>query len=318
MSIGAGRITKLGSDKLRSQYSVGDLVILSAASCQNCLYCKTGHPAYCANHAAVTLHANEPNFVLASDRSKIIGGGYFGQSSFASPVPVKVSCAANVTRMIKDAEELIKYAPLGCGIMTGAGAVTHVGQCKPDDVLGVVGLGGVGLAGICAAKSLGVKSIIAIDLLPSRIELAKEIGATIGLQSDKDSLNGKDLQTAIKELTPEKLGCTHILDTSPSIPVLGSCLEALRNNGTLLQVGVKPVGGKLELDLLQHMVHGRRLVGVIEGDRDPVEALPELVEWCKNGTLPVGKMLKEYPVKDFEQARSDMEKGIVIKGVLVW
>lgn len=136
--------------------------------------------------------------------------------------------------MIKDAEELIKYAPLGCGIMTGAGAVTHVGQCKPDDVLGVVGLGGVGLTGICAAKSLGVKNIIAIDLLPSRIELAKEVGATIGLQSDKDSLNGKDLQPAIKELTPAKLGCTHILDTSPSIAVLGSCLEALRNNGTLL------------------------------------------------------------------------------------
>ncbi|TID24992.1 GroES-like protein [Venturia nashicola] len=116
------------------------------------------------------------------------------------------------------------------------------------------------------------------------------------------------LQTAIKELTPDKLGCTHILDTSPSIPVLAACLEALRNNGTLLQVGVKPVGGRLELDLLEHMVHGRRLVGVIEGDRDPAEALPELVKWCKNGTLPVGKMLKEYPVKDFEQARSDMEK----------
>jgi Zn-dependent alcohol dehydrogenase len=315
---GAGRVTKLGSDKLKSQYSVGDLVILSAASCQNCLYCKTGHPAYCANHAAVTLHANEPNFVLASDKAKVIGGGYFGQSSFASPVPVKVSCAANVTHMIKDAQELIRYAPLGCGIMTGAGAVTHVGQCKPDDVLGVVGLGGVGLAGICAAKFLGVKNIIAIDLLPSRIKLAEELGATIGLQSDKDSLGGKDLQTAIKELTPEKLGCTHILDTSPSIAVLASCLEALRNNGTLLQVGVKPVGGKLELDLLQHMVHGRRLVGVIEGDRDPAEALPELVDWCKNGTLPIGKMLKDYPVEDFKQARSDMESGKVIKGVLVW
>ncbi|QDS75619.1 hypothetical protein FKW77_006702 [Venturia effusa] len=177
--------------------------------------------------------------------------------------------------------------------MTGAGAITHVGQCKPDDVLGVVGLGGVGLAAICAAKSLGVKTIIAIDLLASRIELAKGMGATIGLQSDKDGLDGKDLQTAIKELTPEKLGCTHILDTSPSIAVLDACLEALRNNGTVLQVGVKPVGGKLELDLLQHMVHGRRLVGVIEGDRDPAEALPELVEWCKNGTLPVGQMLKE-------------------------
>jgi Zn-dependent alcohol dehydrogenase len=79
----------------------------------------------------------------------------------------KASCASNVTHLIKDAEELKKYAPLGCGIMTGAGAITHVGNCKPNDVVGVVGLGGVGLAGIAAAKYLGVKTIIAADLLPS-------------------------------------------------------------------------------------------------------------------------------------------------------
>lgn len=291
---------------------------MSAASCQDCHYCKTGHPAYCSNHAAVTLRANEPNFVLASDKSKVIGGGYFGQSSFANPTPVKVTCAANVTKMIKDVDELIKYAPLGCGIMTGAGAITHVGQCRPDDVVAVIGLGGVGLAGIAAAKHTGVKNIIAVDLVPSRIDLAMSMGATHSLHSSPDALEGKDLQTALCEITPGGLGCTHILDTSPSVGVLAACLEALQNNGTLLQVGVKPVGAKLDLDLLMHMVHGRRLVGVIEGDRDPAEALPELVQWCKDGTLPIDKLLKNYPVQEFDAARHAMERGEVIKGVLVW
>ena len=315
---GAGRIVRLGSQKLLSSFAPGDLVILSAASCQSCKYCKTGHPAYCTNHAAVTLHANEPTFVLASDKSKVIGGGYFGQSSFASPSPVKASCASNVTKLIKDAEELRLYAPLGCGIMTGAGAITHVGQCKPDDVVCVVGAGGVGLAGICAAKHRGVKTIIIADLLQSRIDLARSLGATHGLHSAPDALKGEDLQSAIKALTPEGLGCTHILDTSPSVAVLAACLEALQNNGTVLQVGVKPVGAKLELDLLTHMVHGRRLIGVIEGDRDPAEALPELVQWVKDGVLPVDKLLKEYPMEQFWEAREAMEKGDVIKGVLVW
>lgn len=315
---GAGRVVRLGSKKLENQFKEGDLVILSAASCQDCHYCKTGHPAYCSNHAAVTLRANEPNFVLASDKSKVIGGGYFGQSSFANPTPVKVTCAANVTKMIKNVEELIKYAPLGCGIMTGAGAITHVGDCKPDDVVAVIGLGGVGLAGIAAAKHRGVKNIIAVDLVPSRIELAKFMGATHFLHSSPDALQDKDLQTALRELTPGQLGCTHILDTSPSVAVLAACLEALQNNGTLLQVGVKPVGAKLDLDLLTHMVHGRRLVGVIEGDRDPAEALPELVQRCKDGTLPIDKLLKNYPVQQFDAARQAMEKGEVIKGVLVW
>jgi Zn-dependent alcohol dehydrogenase len=141
-----------------------------------------------------------------------------------------------------------------------------------------VGLGGVGLAGIAAAKYRGVKTIIAADLLPSRIELAKSMGATHGLESSPDALKKagfEDMQSAIKSLTPEKLGCSHILDTSPSVAVMSSCMEALQKNGTLLQVGVKPVGAKLELDLLMHMVNGRRLCGVIEGDRDPAEALPE-------------------------------------------
>lgn len=232
-----------------------------------------------------------------------------------------MTCAANVTKLIRDADELIKYSPLGCGIMTGAGAITHVGKCVPEDVVAVIGLGGVGLAGIAAAKKRGVRNIVAVDLVPSRIELAKRMGATHSLLSTPAALKEAghpDLQTALKAVTPGGLGCTHILDTSPSVGVLAACLEALQNNGTLLQVGVKPVGAKLELDLLMHMVHGRRLVGVIEGDRDPAEALPELVQWCKDGTLPVDLMLKNYPVKEFEAARAAMEKGEVIKGVLVW
>ncbi|KAI8939542.1 hypothetical protein NX059_003310 [Plenodomus lindquistii] len=96
------------------------------------------------------------------------------------------------------------------------------------------------------------------------------------------------------------------------------CLEALQKNGTVLQVGVKPVGAKLELDCLTHMVNGRRLVGVIEGDRDPVEALPELVQWSKEGVLPVDKMLTEFPVRAFEEAKAKMEEGSVIKSVLIW
>ena len=295
-------------------------MILSAAACLNCLYCNTGHPAYCIDHAKVTLAANEPSFVLASDKSKVIGGGYFGQSSFASPVPVKVSCASNVTQQIRNAEELRLFAPMGCGIMTGAGSITHVGRCQPEDVVGVVGLGGVGLAGVCAAKKLGVKNIIAIDVVESRVELAKQLGATAGLVSSPDRLKERNvsLHDAIKEMTPQKLGCTHILDTTPSVFVLNECLEALRKNGTAFQVGVKPVGAKLELDLLPHMVNGRKLVGVIEGDRDPAEALPELVQWAKDGTLPMAKLTKEYPVKDFEAAKKVMEDGTVIKSVLVW
>ncbi|SMR49414.1 unnamed protein product [Zymoseptoria tritici ST99CH_3D1] len=272
----------------RSKFSVGDLVILSAAACLSCHYCTTGHPAYCVQHSALTSQANTPTFVLASNKSKVIGGGFFGQLSFASPAPVKVSCAVNVTKMVRDAAELRLYAPLGCSIMTGAGTVTHVGRGEAGDVVAVVGLGGVGFE------------------------------AQKGGDDYCEGLGGKSLSEALKGVTQDGLGCTHILDTTPSVVVLEQCLEAVRNNGTVFQVGVKPVGAKLELDLLPHMVHGRKLVGVIEGDRDPIEALPELLQWCKDGTLPVEKMVTEFKVEEFEKARKVMEDGSVVKSVLVW
>ncbi|SMR48344.1 unnamed protein product [Zymoseptoria tritici ST99CH_1E4] len=272
----------------RSKFSVGDLVILSAAACLSCHYCTTGHPAYCVQHSALTSQANTPTFVLASNKSKVIGGGFFGQLSFASPAPVKVSCAVNVTKMVRDAAELRLYAPLGCSIMTGAGTVTHVGRGEAGDVVAVVGLGGVGFE------------------------------AQKGGDDYCEGLGGKSLSETLKGVTQDGLGCTHILDTTPSVVVLEQCLEAARNNGTVFQVGVKPVGAKLELDLLPHMVHGRKLVGVIEGDRDPIEALPELLQWCKDGTLPVEKMVTEFEVEEFEKARKAMEDGSVVKSVLVW
>lgn len=304
--------------KENTRFQEGDLVILSAAACLKCHYCKTGHPAYCIDHSALTSQANDPTFVLASDKSKIIGGGFFGQSSFASPAPVKLSCAANVTQCIRDAEELKKFAPLGCGIMTGAGTITHVAKSGPEDVVAVIGLGGVGLAAICAAKYNGVKNIIAADLVPSRIELAKELGATIGLLSSPEALGTRSMAEALKEVTPGGLGCNHILDTTPSVAIMGQCLEALQKNGSVFQLGIKPVGAKLEVDCMALLVNGRRLVGVIEGDRDPAEALPELVQWSKDGVLPVEKMLKEFALRDFLEARQQMEDGSTIKSVLIW
>lgn len=348
---GAGRVVRVGSTKIEAQFKENDLVILSAAAyayqvvesnernskpthssrrfiltltlisrcrCLNCHYCETGHPAYCVDHSALTSQANDPTFVLESDKSQVIGGGFFGQSSFASIAPVKVSCAANVTKELRDAQELRKFAPLGCGIMTGAGTITHVAKSGPADVVAVIGLGGVGLAAICAAKHNGVKNIVAVDLVPSRIELAKQLGATVGLLSSPEALGDSTLGEALKKTTPNGLGCTHILDTTPSVAIMAQCLEALQKNGSVFQLGIKPVGAKLEIDLMAHLVNGRRLVGVIEGDRDPVEALPELVQWSKEGVLPVEKMLKEFPLGDFIDAKRQMEDGSTIKSVLVW
>ena len=122
----------------------------------------------------------------------------------------------------------------------------------------------------------------------------------------------------LRNVTPGKLGCTHILDATSSVAVLAQCLDALQKNGTVLQAGVKPPGSKLEIDVMMHLVNGRRLVGLLAGGRDPKEAVPELIKWGKDGVIPMGKLIREYRAEDFATAKKKMEEGSLIKGLLVW
>src|SRR5438034_6940356 len=99
---------------------------------------------------------------------------FFQQSSFAT---FAVAPAKDAVKLRRDVP-LELLGPLGCGLQTGAGSVLNVLQAKPGESIAVFGLGGVGLGGIMAAKAVGCDPIIAMDLNPARLELAKELGAT--------------------------------------------------------------------------------------------------------------------------------------------
>lgn len=143
---GAGYVRSIGPDV--SVAKPGDAVLLSFAFCGACHFCNTTHPAFCQKFAELNFVAPDDDYSLPDEAGKVVHGGFFGQSSFASTALVKECSVVNVSKLVKDREELKMLAPLGCGLQTGAGTLIRVGKASKEDIVAVIGLGGVGLAAI--------------------------------------------------------------------------------------------------------------------------------------------------------------------------
>lgn len=162
---------------------------------------------------------------------------------------------------------------MGCGFQTGAGTVLNVLKPKPEESIVIFGLGGVGLTALMAAVSMGVKKIVGVDIVPSKLELAKSMGAT-DLINSKES---KDVVADIKKACEATSGATYSIDCTGVLKVIEKCIECLAPCGTAATVGVPPPGGKIEIDALTFLLENKRYIGVIEGDSDPQKVGQDLL-----------------------------------------
>lgn len=203
--------------------------------------------------------------------------------------------------------DLALLGPLGCGIQTGSGTVLNKLRPAFGTSIAVYGCGAVGLSAIMAAKIAGCKDIIAIDVHDNRLELAKELGATL-------ALNGKHVDV-VKEIKEATGGGTHYaVETTGVPPVVRQSLHALRPLGVSAIVGVTP---EMNVDVHNDiMAEGKAMVGVIEGDAVPQLFIPQLVEYYKKGLFPFDKLVKFYDFQEINQAFEDSKTGITIKPVL--
>lgn len=234
--------------------------------CQKCHQCTTGHPAFChihpfVNHNAVRLEDRSTPARLAEDDKTSVRSQYFGQSSFARHSVVKEKCVVKCT----EPDAMPYLSAMGCGFQTGAGTVLNVLKPRPEESIVIFGLGGVGLTALMAAVAMGVKKIVGVDIVPSKLELAKSMGAT-DLINSKES---KDVVADIKKVCEATSGATYSIDCTGVLKVIEQCIECLAPCGTAATVGVPPPGGKIEIDALTFLLENKRYIGVIEGDSDP-------------------------------------------------
>lgn len=300
---GAGVVEKLG-EGVRG-FEVGDHVILSGSSCGQCPSCRANRPTYCDLAMPLCFGGQRLDKSTAlSCGDEPVHSHFFGQSSFASHAVVPERTAV---KMDKDLP-LEKLGPLGCGIVTGAGGVIEALKVGFGDTLAVFGVGGVGLSAVMAARLVGARRIVAVDLVPERLELARELGATDTIRADEDDLAGK-----IRGMTGR--GVDFSFNTANAPAAHTAALECLAMNGTAGFVAA-PLG-EWKPQMFAMLAGGRQLRGILGGDAHPGLFIPRLVEYWRQGRFPFDRLLTFYPFAEIARAFEDAHSGKAIKPVLL-
>lgn len=261
---GSGYVKEIGAGVTVAK--PGDPVLLSFAFCNTCDLCKAGHHSHCNDF--MPLNFGDVNRSFGSGAGKDdIGGCFFGQSSFGSLSIVQQCSVVNAKDLVKSKEELQLFSPLGCGIQTGSGTIVNAAQATPQDSVVITGMGGVGLSAVMGAAVVGCKTIIGIDIVESRLKLAKEMGATHVINS-KNLPAGKELADVIKDMT-DGLGPSISVETTGVPALISGAIGWTRNRGKIVQVGSAPFDFKLEISVFEFMASGKQFLGAIEGQAYP-------------------------------------------------
>ena len=300
---GAGIVEEIGAAV--TDLAPGDPVVISFPYCGECEPCQAGRISYCTNARGLKSGGKRADGSTPMSRGgDPVYSCFFQQSSFAS---FALAPAKDVVKLRRDAPvELL--GPLGCGLQTGAGAVLNVMRPEPGRSIAIYGVGGVGLAGLMAAKIAGCDPIIAIDRLPARLALARELGATHALES-----KGSETLAEIRRLTG---GGTHFaLETSAAPQIFRLAVDALRGLGTCVLVGSARAGTEVSFEM-PWLQGGRTVRGVVQGDSRPREFIPRLVDLFMEGRFPLDRLVTRYDLADINQAAADAASGATIKPVL--
>jgi aryl-alcohol dehydrogenase len=304
---GAGIVVEVGAAV--THLKAGDHVVMSGSSCGHCPSCLDGHPSYCTEaiprsfggqrrdgSSALSLVAGAPGTMLH--------GHFFGQSSFATYAVADARGAVPIPGDIP----LHIAAPLGCGCITGAGAVLCSFALKPGQSLAVFGTGGVGLSAVMAARLAGAQHIVAIDPVAGRRELAQTLGATVCIDP-----GAGDAGEAIRSAVPG--GVDFCLITSRAAEVFHTAIHATGMRGVVGFVAAPWEPWPLRLyDLL---ASGRSLRGILGGDANPQVFIPMILEYWRQGRFPLERLITTYPFEHIGEAFQAFHEVSVIKPVLL-
>jgi S-(hydroxymethyl)mycothiol dehydrogenase len=278
----------------------GDFVILNwRAVCGECRACRRGRPWYCFNTHNATQRMTLDGVALAPA---------LGIGAFAEKTLVAAGQCTKVSSQVKPEVAGL----LGCGVMAGLGAAMFTGEVSRGDSVAVFGCGGVGNAAIAGARLAGAATIIAVDLDPRKLELAKDFGATHTVDA-----SAADPVVAIQELTGGH-GADVCIEAVGHPKVFEQAFYARDLAGTLVQVGVPNPEMRLELPMIDFFGRGGRLKPSWYGDCLPSRDFPTLVDLHLQGRLPLEKFVSEtIALEDVEEAFHKMERGEVLRSVVV-
>jgi Zn-dependent alcohol dehydrogenase len=200
----------------------------------------------------------------------------------------------------------------GCAVVTGVGAVINTARVQAGSSAAVIGCGGVGLSAILGCQLAGCYPILAVDVLDSKLEYARKLGAT-------ETVNARqsDVVKTLRTLT--RVGPDYVFDTVGSAATIPQALQAVAPGGTAVVAGLHAAKSDVPISAGALVFQNKRLLGSFAGSLRPQIDLPRLVELYRAGRLPLDALITQrYPLKDLARAFADMEAGAVARGVIVF
>jgi aryl-alcohol dehydrogenase len=300
---GAGIVERLGPGP--SDLAIGDHVVIGANHCGICLACTTGRPSYCREARARNFGGARPDGTTPISQAGMpIHARFFGQSSFAQYALIDTRAAVAVRPELP----LHILAPLGCGVITGAGSILRSLRVRVGQSVAIFGAGAVGLSAVIAASLAGASQIIVVDPVTARLQLAEDFGATATL-APADG----DVVTAIHDVS--RGGVDFTLNTTTSVAVFDQAVASLGPFGTAGYVA--PPSDVWTPDLVAMMDRGQSVRGITGGDIAPRQFVPMLIDLYCRDKFPFDRMITTYGFAEISDAFHDSEIGEAIKPVLI-
>jgi len=304
----AGEIVELGAGV--QDLVVGDRVVFSFVPvCGHCPPCASGRPALCEPGAkangAGTLLSGERRW--HEDHSDL--NHHLGVSAFAEYTVVSARSAVKIDR---DLPPQIA-ALFGCAVMTGMGAVVNTARVAPGESVAIFGLGGVGLAALVGAKAAGAYPLVAVDVLPLKLKLAAELGATHCVLAEP----GMDVVAAVREATAG--GAQYTIETVGHEQVLIQAYGATRRGGTTVTAGLPHPSKMFSISAVSLVAEERTVKGSYMGSCVPSRDIPRFVGMYRAARLPVDRLLThQIRLEDINEAFDRLATGAAVRQVVMF
>ena len=200
---------------------------------------------------------------------------------------------------------------IGCGVTTGVGAVIHTAKVEPGSTVAVIGCGGVGLSAINGAAIAGASQIIAIDMVESKLELARKFGATDVINAKSD-----DPVQAVRELTSG--GVHYSFEAIGLAKTAQQSFKMLNFGGTATIIGMIPVGTQVELHGPEFLME-RKMQGSNMGSNRFRVDMPRFVEFYLQGRLHLDDLIsRRISLEDVNEGIAALETGEVARSVIIF
>ena len=302
----AGEVMELGTGV--TDLKVGDHVVLVfVPSCGSCVPCAEGRPALCEPGAKSNGAGTLLSGAIRLKRNGKPVFHHIGLSAFAEYAVVS-------RRSVIPIDKSLPYetaALFGCAVITGAGAVINTAKVTAGSSVAVVGLGGVGLMSLLAAKLAGCRQIVAVDLQPDRLALARQLGAT-------HTVDARDANAveAVRDLSSG--GVDFAFEMAGSVKALELAYKVTRRGGTTVTASLPHPSHTFAIPATQLVAEERTLKGSYVGSCVPARDMPRFIQLYQQGLLPVDRLMSErIGLDDINEGFDRLADGVSVRQILL-